>query len=75
MAVSVPELPDPQRLKRQLGGYIRRNNTQAAERTRSELKTAVLARHIHEFVSTAPAPTADQLAQLRVLLGGGRDAA
>ncbi|MFI9172526.1 hypothetical protein [Streptomyces lincolnensis] len=38
---------------------------------RRELKAAVLARHIQEFVSTAPLPTSDQLAQLRALLGGG----
>jgi hypothetical protein len=64
--------PEPQHLKRQLGGYVRRNNAEAAERTRRELKTAVLAQHIREFVTTAPAPTAAQLAQLRALLGGGR---
>ena len=64
---------EPQRLKRQLGGYVRRGNTEAAERKRRELKAAVLARHIHEFVTSAPAPTADQLARLRALLGSGSD--
>ncbi|MDF3141783.1 MULTISPECIES: hypothetical protein [unclassified Streptomyces] len=67
--------PTPQTLKRQLGGYVRRGNDEAAEKTRRELKAAVLARHIQEFVSTAPLPTSDQLARLRALLGGGRDAA
>jgi hypothetical protein len=69
--------PGPQALKRQLGGYVRRNNTEAAERTRRELKTTVLEEHIRRVVESAPVPTPEQMERLRALLrpaGGGRGA-
>jgi hypothetical protein len=66
---------EPQRLKRQLGGYTRRGNAEAVERTRRELKAAVLEAHIKRVVDLAPPLTAAQRDRLAALLrpaGGDR---
>jgi hypothetical protein len=63
--------PDPQTLKRQLGGYVRRGNLAAAENTRRVLKAAKLEQHIRAAVDAAPPLTDEQRSRLAILLRGG----
>jgi hypothetical protein len=62
--------PDPQSLKRQLGGYVRRGNAEAAEDTRRALKAAKLEQHIRAVVDAAPPLSPEQRDRLAVLLRG-----
>jgi inactivated superfamily I helicase len=59
---------DPQALKRKLGGYVRRGNSQAADETRRELKAARLAAAIKREVDSAPPLSAAQRDRLAALL-------
>ncbi|MET8080960.1 hypothetical protein [Streptomyces sp. NPDC005303] len=44
------------------------SDPEKANKARRELKAAILGRDIRAFVSTAPLPTPEQLAELRALL-------
>jgi hypothetical protein len=69
----MPISSEAAKYRAEVGGYERRHNPEGADEARAKLKFAVLADRIHRDVTSAPLPSAEQLARLRALLrpGGG----
>ncbi|MEU6252418.1 hypothetical protein [Streptomyces sp. NPDC047043] len=80
MSSSLPRRPqtEAERLKRQLGGYIRLGSTEQADETRRKLRSLVLEEQVRKYLAAEPTPE-DRARFAAMLLhpaqdGGGSDA-